>query len=73
MTPMATCQSPPHMVAVMPATMALMPRPEAQASGRLAKMPMQMVMMPAPRQVAQASAPPSMPAPESIAGLTAMM
>ena len=39
----------------------------------LAKMPMQMVMMPAPRQVAQASAPASMPAPESTAGLTAMM
>ena len=52
---------------------ALTPKPDAQASGRLAKMPMQMVMMPAPRQVAQASAPASMPAPESTAGLTAMM
>ena len=72
-TLMATCQSPPHMVVAMPAIMALMPRPDAQASGRLAKIPMQMVMMPAPRQVAQASAPASMPAPESTAGLTAMM
>ena len=73
MTLMATCQSPPQTVVVIPAIIALTPKPDAQASGRLAKMPMQMVMMPAPRQVAQASAPASMPAPESTAGLTAMM
>ena len=73
MTPMATRQSPSHTVVVMPATMALMPRPDAQASGRLAKTPMQMVMMPAPMQVVQAKTPGSMPAAESTAGLTAMM
>ena len=59
---MATCQSPPQTVVAIPAIIALTPKPDAQASGRLAKMPMQMVMMPAPRQVAQASAPASMPA-----------
>ncbi len=73
MTPMAMCQSPPHSVVVMPATIALMPRPDAQASGRFEKRPMQTVMMPAPTQVAQASASESMPAAESTAGFTAMM
>lgn len=74
MTPMATCQSPPHMVAVMPATMALMPRPEAQASGRLAKMPMPdghdagAQTGGAGERARRRCRPP-----ESIAGLTAMM
>ncbi len=72
MTPMATCQSPSHTVFVMPATMALMPKPDAQASGRLAITPIQMVMMPAPRQMAQARTLESIPAPESTAGLTAI-
>ncbi len=72
-TAMAACQSPLHRPVSVNATTALMPMPDAQARGRLAKMPMRMVMTPAPMQVAVTPAPMGMPAADSSAGLTAMM
>ena len=57
----------------MYATMALMPMPDASASGLLAISPIAIVMMAAPKQVAVSAASNGTPASERIAGLTAMM
>ena len=55
------------------AIMELMPRPEARASGRLAKSPIAIVMMPAPKQVLVIVAAKGTPAPCSIWGFSAMI
>ena len=73
MTAMATFQSPPAAAVSENATTALMPMPDAQASGRFANRPMRMVMMPAAKQVEVTAAPTGMPAADRSAGLTAMM
>ena len=73
MTAMATFQSPPAAAVSENATTALMPMPDAQASGRLENRPIRMVMMPAAKQVEVTAAETGMPAAASSDGLTAMM
>ena len=53
--------------------MALMPMPEARATGRLAMRPMATVITAAPTQVAVRPASNGTPASERMAGLTATM